>query len=337
MPHILTLLIILFAATATTARGVRTDITPQPTDITPRTEGETAEDPLEEQRRVDSLAFRLAHHYTLGDNFRVRADSMMLAPLDAEVGADTCYVPDDALVAVADLLDLADSVGGTRVKLVDALGRTGWTTEAEMLRQVVPDTPVSRFIDCLTRWRGVWMTVLVAMGIVGWTLWRTLRHRLRLVRYDALDSVCPPLLLFFVSLTAVLYAAVQMYVPEFWQEYYFHPTLNPLLLPMPMSLLLWSVWASLLLSIAVVIEVYQHFFFVQGMVYLLSVAGLSMALYLLITLTAPIYIGYVLFVLVTVQAVRIYLRRIRRPLRCGRCGRPLRHTGKCPWCGAENE
>ena len=49
--------------------------------------------------QLDSLEFRLTHHYTLNDNFIVKADSIKLVPRDDET-TDTCYVKKDEMLVV---------------------------------------------------------------------------------------------------------------------------------------------------------------------------------------------------------------------------------------------
>jgi len=97
-----------------------------------------------------------------------------------------------------------------------------------------------------------------------------------------------------VATIACLYTSIQMWVPEFWQEYYFHPTLNPLRLPPLMATLVVLVWLIIVAFVAMALEVYKHLEFPGGLLYLLQVCGLSVLAYLAISYSTLIYVGYIL-------------------------------------------
>ena len=284
-------------------------------------------------QQIDSLRFRLTHHYSLNFNFLVKADSLQLVPRLGDTTTDTCLVHDGDLIVVAQIhTQLAqDSLGADTVwvKVARDQQTMGWVEEGELLRSVVPDDPISQILDALTYSRGVWMTLLVVLGLAA--LWFSRRRR------EFLPSPYPYLLLALVGIVATLYASVQNFAPEFWLEYYFHPTMNPLMLPHVMSLLVTLVWLLLIVVVAVVFEVYSRFYFVRGVVYLLQLAGLSMAVYLIISWTTLIYVGYVLLPLLLYVLWRHYRRRAHCRMACGHCGAPLREKGTCPYCGCVNE
>jgi len=97
------------------------------------------------------------------------------------------------------------------------------------------------------------------------------------------------------------------------------------------------VWLTLIVLVAVIIEVYNNLYSFRGIIYLLDIAGLCMVVYLLISWTTFIYIGYVLLLLLIVLMVFIYFRFIRCSLVCGQCGRKMKAKGICKHCGALNE
>lgn len=285
-------------------------------------------------QQIDSLRFRLTHHYTENFNFLVKADSLRLVPRLGDTQMDTCMVYDDDLLVVAQIhTQLAqDSLAKDTVwiKVARDQQTMGWVEEGELLRCVVPDDPISQMLDSLTYSRGVWMSLFVILGIVG--LWMARR-----IKPLSIPSFYPVLLLILVALIASLYASVQNFAPEYWLEYYFHPTMNPLLLPPVMAVLVTLVWALLIVTVAVFIEVYRYLNFQHAVIYLFELGGLSMVVYLVISWTTLIYIGYLLLPLFIFLLFYIYHHRIRCTLQCGHCGRPLREKGICPTCGAVNE
>lgn len=267
----------------------------------------------------DSLEFRLVHHYGEGFNFRVTADSLMLVPraIDGQT-SDTCMVYAQDLLVVADVRRLVsqDSLGRDTfwIKVAHDQLTMGWVEEDALLRAVVPDDSISQMLHGLTSSRGVWMSLPVLLGLLGFVCYR--RGRLR-GRWTALlreaDSWYAPLLITLVALLAATYATVQSRVPEFWLEFYFHPTLNPLLLPGVMSWMVVLVWLIVITLIALVIEVYHEFYFLRGAVFLLEVLGLAMATYLIVSWTTRIYVGYLLAFALIVGVWIFFRRRGERP------------------------
>ena len=304
--------------------------------FTPPSEGTgEAPDSLLEltQAQADSLEFRLLHHYTNNFNFVVKADSLVIIPREDEM-YDTCKVRKDDRIAVADIREL-DTVW---IKVARDQFTMGWIPEDELLQGVVPDDPISQVIDSLTVSRYIWMSVLVVLGIAGFVGFILKRKglQLQIFRFDEMDSFYPTLFLILVASLACLYASIQKFTPEFWQEYYFHPTLNPLILPAVMAVLVVLMWAVIIAFIAMLIEVYHHFEFFQGLTYVLEMLGLAMVSYLVISWTTSAYVGYGLLVIYIVLLLWIYYKYIRCRYICGSCGRSIRQKGICPHCRALN-
>jgi len=71
--------------------------------------------------------------------------------------------------------------------------------------------------------------------------------------------------------------------------------------------------------------------------YLASLSAVCAVLYLVFTLTTPLYIGYVLLVAYFAFAIQQYWRNKPSHIACGMCGHAIRSRGFCPHCGALNE
>ena len=296
-------------------------------------EADLAADTLLEltQKQADSLEFRLLHHYTLNFNFVVKADSLVLIPREDELN-DTSRVRKHDRIAVADIREL-DTIW---IKVARDQFTMGWIPEEELLKGVVPDDPISQVIDALTSSRYIWMSVVVVLGLLGFVLKRRGLRKLQIFRFDEMDSFYPTLFLILVPLVACLYVSIQHFTPEFWQEYYFHPTLNPLILPPVMATLLTLVWAVIIVFIAMLVDVYHHFYFFPGLMYILEMLGAAMISYLVIKWTTSIYLGYVLLITYIVVLMWVYIKYIRCKYVCGSCGRRIRQKGLCPHCGKQN-
>ncbi|MBO7102900.1 MAG: zinc ribbon domain-containing protein [Bacteroidaceae bacterium] len=299
-------------------------------------------------QQVDSVVFRLTHHYGPNFNFELKADSMILVPREGDLIQDTCVVRNKDLLVVAQIkrIEASDSTleDTFLIKVAHDQTTMGWVTESELLENAVPDDPISQLIDFMTGSRAIWMSSLLGFGVIAF-FFRKMRKQqmtigfseLKVVDLIEMDSFYPPLLLILVACVAALYASVQNFVPEFWQEYYFHPTMNPLLLPPIRAVLVTLVWLTLIVIVAVVIEVYNNFYSFRGIIYLFEIAGLCMLVYLLISWTILIYVGYLLLPILIAYLIYYYFKYIRCTMTCGHCGRKIREKGICKHCGAINE
>lgn len=259
--------------------------------------GTSAEDSLLNltPQQVDSLVFRLSHHYSENFNFLVKADSLTLVPRDGDMLMDTCKVYDGDLIVVASIKTIpGDSIDSIWVKVAHDQFTMGWIPEEELLKGVVPDDMISEMLDALTGSRGFWMSAMVLLGVVGFLLRRGKANNLHIFRFDEMDGFYPCLFLTLITVMASLYASVQNFVPEYWQEYYFHPTLNPLELPLVMSVLVVLIWLVIIVYIAVIDEVYHHFYFGPGVAYLLELTGIAMIVYLVVSWSTLYYVGYLI-------------------------------------------
>ena len=245
-------------------------------------------------QQADSLAFRFSHHYTVNYNFVVTADSLALLPHEGDI-IDTCWVYRGDPIVVAEIRQGAGSreqVAGSReqgdttwVKVFRDQVSMGWVDTETLRTSTVPDDNISKAINYLSGIRATWMPVLLLLGVVGFFLARHSRKKIHVMRRSnpAVVKVYSAALLVLVAAMSALYGGVQVWAPEFWQEYYYHPTLNPFILPTVMAALLTSVWAICIVSIALVIAAMENFRFTEALNYLLEMVGLSMGVYLLVS------------------------------------------------------
>lgn len=260
-------------------------------------------------QQVDSILFRLTHHYSNNFNFVVKADSLTLTPRDGDIVQDTCKVYDGDIIAVAEIKSLpGDSIDSIWVKVAHDQYTMGWLPEHELLKGTTPDDTISQMLDTLSSSRAIWMSALVVLGILALFFKNKKIKKPELLKFDEMTSPYPFLFIILIAIMASVYASVQNFVPEFWQEYYYHPTLNPLVLPPIMAMLVSLMWLVIISFIAVADEVYNHFYIVPGLTYLIELCGLAMLVYLIISWTTLIYIGYILLVLLIIGLVWAYWR-----------------------------
>lgn len=263
-------------------------------------------------QQIDSIVFRLTHHYSNNFNFIVKADSLTLIPREGDIIQDTCRVYDGDLIAVAAIKATpGDSIDSIWVKVAHDQNTMGWIPERQLLKGATPDDPVSQMLDALSSSRAIWMSAFVVLGIIAFFLRKGKNVAMPIIfRLEEMTSPYPLFFLILVALMASLYASVQKFVPEFWQEYYYHPTLNPLILPPVMAVLVVLAWLVVITFIAVIDEVYHHFYLAQGVTYMLELSSLGMIIYLLISWTTFIYIGYALLIALLYFAGYTYVKHI---------------------------
>lgn len=290
---------------------------------------------------VDSVNFFLRHYYWRNFNFAVAGepvvlraaypgndgvktieDSIVLRPHDRIVVADVMYVP-------------ADTVDSVWVKVARDQLTQGWSRERELLEKVVPDSPVSKFIHNFSDRRMIFVLSCLGGGIFFFLVQAVRRKRALIVHFNDINSFYPTLLCIVVSGAATLYGSVQHFVPDTWVEFYYHPTLNPFVLPPILGLFIASVWTMLVVACAVVDDLRRYPDIVDKVSYLAGLAGVCMVLYLFFTLTVRFYVGYPLLIAYWWFALRCHLRRRARYV-CGACGKPLNRIGRCPHCGTMN-
>ena len=102
---------------------------------------------------LDSTTFLATHHYAQNFNFVVKSDSFPLFIQQPEevlsnLPTDSFYVHKNDFLVVADIrimpIDTKDSVW---IQVALNQSSFGWTHESELLPHVVPDDPISQFID----------------------------------------------------------------------------------------------------------------------------------------------------------------------------------------------
>lgn len=265
-------------------------------------------------QQVDSMLFRLTHHYSENFNFLVKADSLTLIPREGDLLDDTCIVYKDDVIAVAAIKVVpGDSIDSIWVKVASNQMTMGWLRERELLKGATPDDIISEMLDALSSSRVIWMSALLVMGVMAFLLSRRkeVNKKHLLYVFDEMESIYPSLFMLLVAIMASLYASVQNFVPEFWQEYYFHPTLNPLVLPPLMASLVVVLWLVIITYLAVIDEVYHHFYFMPGITYLTKLTGVAMLVYLVISWTTLFYVGYPLLVAFVYFMIRMMMKKMK--------------------------
>ena len=284
--------------------------------------------------------------YSVGYNFRVHADSLLLQedrPMHWCQGvaqnSDSLWVfGDDHLVVAAITVIPEDCVDSVWVKVARDQGTMGWTHESDLLAAASPDDPISQFIRIFSARHLPWFLAFIAAGCLAISVRYLRRRNIPLLHVHDIPSAYPTLLTSTLAVASATYAYIQHYLPEQWVHFYFYPTLNPLAQPPELCLFLLCVWLLLLLSIAVVDAAFSLLRSAAAAVYLLTLLAICTLIYLLLSLVSQLSLclACALCLVYILAATYHYFRHVRAHYLCGRCGAKLRQKGVCPRCGAVN-
>ena len=266
------------------------------------------------EQQLDSISFYTTHHYTQGYNFVVSSDSFHILEQQSEMmpvpdiltsefttGNDTMPLLSlvDSIIlrrheriVVADIRTVpSDSIDSVWVKVARDQLTQGWVRESEMLKAVSPDDPISQFIDYFS---DAHLLIFLAFCVVvggAYGLRHLMRKGAKIVHFNDIPSFYPTLLCLLVSSSAVLYSSIQLFGPESWRHFYYHPSLNPWALPWHLGLFVSSVWAIVIVAIATVDDVRHHLPLGEALFYLGGLAAVCAVDYVVFSVTTLYYIG----------------------------------------------
>lgn len=293
--------------------------------------------------KEDSLAFRVKHHYSQGFNFIVTSDSLMLLrqqPEEAvnEMTTDSFAVKKGKEVVVADIRILPnDKQDSVWVQIATEDYAFGWIHESRLLKQVDPADPISQFISTFSNVHLLIFLIVFSIMGVGYLARKILKKNAHIVHFNDISSFYPTLLAVIVALSAAFYASIQLFAPETWREFYFHPSLNPFSQPLLLNIFLVLVWAMLIIGIATIDDVRRLLKSGETLLYLSGLGAVCAVNYIVFSVLTLYYIGYPLLIAYIYYAFRVSLRKSSETYYCGNCGVRLHRKGRCPQCGAVNE
>lgn len=293
--------------------------------------------------KEDSLAFRVKHHYSQGFNFIVTSDSLMLLrqqPEEAvnEMKTDSFAVKKGKEVVVADIRILPnDKQDSVWVQIATEDYAFGWIHESRLLKQVDPADPISQFISTFSNVHLLIFLIVFSIMGVGYLARKILKKNAHIVHFYDISSFYPTLLAVIVALSAAFYASIQLFAPETWREFYFHPSLNPFSQPLLLNIFLVLVWAMLIIGLATIDDVRRLLKSGETLLYLSGLGAVCAVNYIVFSVLTLYYIGYPLLIAYIYYAFRVYLRKSSETYYCGNCGVRLHRKGRCPQCGAVNE
>lgn len=291
----------------------------------------------------DTLSSYQPRHYGQNFNFKVMADSLTLILQQPEellsgMPTDSFSVKQGERLVVADFRILPSDTSDTVwVQVANAEQRFGWTLETNLIHKAVPDDPISEFISTFSDTHLLIFLIVISVISCAYLMRKLMKMDAPIVHFRDIRSFYPTLLTLIVAAAATFYASLQMFAPDVWQHFYYHPTLNPFSVPPILSIFLISVWSMLIVGIAAVDDVRSQLAFGDAITYLLGLAAICAFDYIVFSITTLYYIGYLLLALYVYYAVLRYAEHGRSMYICGNCGAKMRKKGVCDRCGALNE
>lgn len=262
------------------------------------------------QAQQDSLNFAHTHHYSENFNFVVRKDSLMLLNQQPEellsgMPTDSFSVKKDMHMVVADIRIIpTDSIDSVWVYLATEQMDFGWSREQSLLDSVDPDDPISQFIMLFSDTHLLIFLVFFGLMAVGYLMRKLLKRGARIVHFNDINTPYPMALALIVAAAATFYASIQLFNPDAWRHFYFHPSLNPFSQPLLLGLFLATVWTMLIVSIAAIDDTLHLLKFDEAVLYLLGLAAVCALNYIVFSISTLYYIGYPLFAAYAYFAVK---------------------------------
>ncbi len=275
------------------------------------------------EQQLDSISFYTTHHYTQNYNFIVTGDSLVVVAQQPEAMAvpevvsieiesigqekqkDSITLRKNERIVVADIMTVpSDTIDSVWVKVARDQLTFGWIHENELLAKVSPDDPISQFIDLFSN---VHLLVFMAFCVVivaAYGVRRLMRRGAKIVHFNDIPSFYPTTLCLLVSSSAVLYSSIQIFGPESWRHFYYHPSLNPFGLPLHLGLFVSSVWAIIIVAIATVEDVSKNIPLGSAVLYLGGLTAVCAVDYVVFSITTLYYIGYPLLIAYFIFALR---------------------------------
>lgn len=269
------------------------------------------------QLTSDSAVQDTTRFYDINYNFVVKADSMPLLRQQPEevlnsLPTDTIHVSRHDHIVVVDLRTIpTDPTDSVWVQVARDQETFGWIHEHDLLRQVVPNDPISSFISYFSDTHLLLSCIFIAVIAACYVFYYIFKHKAKVVHFNDIDSFYPTLLALLVASAATFYSSIQLFAPEAWQHFYYHPTLNPLATPTLLAVFLCSVWAIIVVGLATLDDIYHQLSFGEALLYMCGLFGICAIDYIVFSLTTLYYIGYPLLAAYYVFAIRQLVTNLR--------------------------
>ena len=262
----------------------------------------------------DSITFIGKKHYGINYNFIITADSLNFINQEPEeflqgLIVDSFRLYKDEPIVVADFRTLPnDSLDSLWVKIAGSEYSVGWIHESELHKGVVPDDPISQFIDTFSNIHLLIFCIVAFLVAGSYAIIRIIKKKAYIVHFNDIESFYPTALALTVAIAATLYASIQKFTPDDWQEFYYHPTLNPFVTPTLLCTFLVFVWVMFIIAIATLDDVCRQLKAIEAFQYLIGLSAICAFNYIFFSILTLHTIGYLLLIIYIFLAINHHIR-----------------------------
>ena len=231
--------------------------------------------------------------------------SSEIETVGVEMQKDSITLRKNEHIVVADIKTVpADTIDSVWVKVARDQLTFGWIHENELLAKVSPDDPISQFIDFFSDAHMLIFLAFCVVVVAAYGVRRLMKRGAKIVHFNDIPSFYPTTLCLLIASSAVLYSSIQLFGPESWRHFYYHPSLNPFALPLHLGLFVSSVWAIVIVAIATVDDVTKKLPLGAAVLYLGGLTAVCAVCYVVFSITTLYYIGYPLLIAYYVFAIK---------------------------------
>jgi len=293
--------------------------------------------------QTDSVTFLRIHHYTRNYNFVVKTDSVVLLRQIPSIVSDgnstdtlTIYRHDN--IVVVDIMPVDRSeTDSVWVQVARDQYTFGWIPESILLENTVPDDPISQFISVFSDTHLLVFLIIISLISFFYVLHLIFRRNAKVVHFNDIDTFYPTLLALIVAVSATFYSSIQLFSPDTWRHFYYHPTLNPFSVSPILSMFLFSIWIMIIVGVAAIDDIFHKLSFGEAILYCGGLVAVCAVNYILFSITTLYYVGYPLLAFYIYFALWRYFKYSNCNYLCGNCGSNIHEKGRCPYCGAINQ
>ena len=178
------------------------------------------------------LSFYSTHHYTQNFNFLVKADSLHLK-YDPNSSVSPEFIDENTLAVDSVTFFRGDHIVVADIKTIpsDSIDSV-WVKVAR--DQVAMGDPISVFIDTFSNKHLLFFLALLVLVGSAYGLRKLHSQNAYIIHFNDIPSYYPTVLAVLVAASATFYSSIQLFGPETWRHFYYHPTLNPFVVPQPL-------------------------------------------------------------------------------------------------------
>lgn len=254
-----------------------------------------------------------AQYFDINYNFLVSSDTLMLLKNQPEellnaMPTDSLSVFKGERIVVADFKVMpTDSIDTLWVAVARDQYTMGWTRYSVLMKSTVPDDPISQFINLFSSTHLFVSIILFVLAISLIALRKIDRKRYNLIHINDIRSLYPTVFVIIVAIAAALYGSIQLFARDEWQQFYFHPTLNPFHQPWLLKLFLTSIWMMIIGFLATADDVFHTLPQLQAWIYMIGLLAVCAILYIVFSITTQYYVGFALLAIYIVYAIAVYV------------------------------